>query len=410
MRRTRFPLSAALGPCLAMLLCAGAGPSTAADDAALVKRLESLGAKVELADDDTSRVIGVVIVNGSKAPPADVAACGRLSGLRKLQVADCRGVDDETVRALVGLQHLESLSLTNTTITDAAVETIATAFPDLVELDLSSNPNLTGAALKWIAGLQKLERLGLMQNRFNDLNTRRLARLPTLESLDLRGNMEAGDLTLDVLGKLPHLRALKHRSTTVTDEGIERLAASPSLTSLLAQDFSIISAAGPALGRIKTLESLEIFRCQGFGSAGVTALGPLKKLVRLTLRDLPEVDDAALTVLADLPALERLYLHEIGSVGDAGLARLAAVQGLEVLDVWRLPNMTDATVALIAALPNLRELSIRETGVTAACLERILEMPRLQSLTFQDNGPIPDAIRAKVTARKWKKLDLGPAR
>jgi hypothetical protein len=310
------------------------------------------------------------------------------------------------VQGLVGLQKLHTLALTNTSITDAAVETIAAAFPGLVDLDLSSNTNLTGAALKWIAGLGKLERLGLLQNRFNDLNTRRLRNLKELQVLDLRGNMEAGDMTLDVLGKMPKLRAVKHRSTVVTDDGIERLAASRSLAALLAQDFDITSAAGPALARIRTLESLEIFRCQGFGDEGVLALAPLP-LERLTLRDLPEVGDAGLAVLDDLPTLQRLYLHELASVGDAGLAHLGAAKRLVVLDLWSLPRVTDATIAVIAGLPALEELSIRETGVTDAGLAKLAALPGLRSLTFKDNGPISEATRAAVTARKWKKLDLG---
>ena len=302
---------------------------------------------------------------------------------------------------------LDTLALTNSSLTDAAVETIATSFPNLVDLDLSSNANMTGAALKWIARLDRLERLGLLQNRFNDLNTRRLSKLPALEVLDLRGNMEAGDMTLDVLGKLPKLRALKHRSTAVTDDGIERLAASGSLAAVLMQDFAITNAAGPALARIGTLESLEIFRCQGFGSDGVRALAPLKKLGRLTLRDLPEVSDTGLAVLADLPALERLTLHELASVGDDGLRHLGTVTGLESLDIWSLPKMTDATVDVIARLPALKELSLRETGVSDAGLAKIAALPGLESLTFKNNGPISPATREKLEARTWKKLDLG---
>jgi Leucine-rich repeat (LRR) protein len=290
------------------------------------------------------------------------------------------------------------------------VATIAASFPGLVDLDLSSNTNLTGAALRSIAGLGKLQRLNLMQCRFNDIHTRRLAKLPELEVVDLRGNMEAGDLTLDVLGKLPKLRALKHRSSTVTDDGIERLAASGSLASLLAQDFVITDAAGPALARIGSLDSLEIFRCQGFGSEGVLALAPLKKIERLTLRDLPNVGDAGLAVLGQLPALKRLYLHELASVGDAGLAHLAQAKSVAVLDLWSLPQVTDASAAVIAALPGLKELSIRETGITAASLEKLAALPGLQSLTFKDSGPIPADLRAKLAARKWKKLDLGSAK
>ena len=393
----------------AWLACALACPLAKGDDAAVVERLESLGATIEFSAGDARRVVGVAIADGSKVTAEDVTACGRLAGLRKLEIENCRSLDDAAVQALVGLQDLDTLALTNTSLTDAAVETIAGAFPNLVDLDLSSNTNMTGSAMKWIAGLEKLERLGLLQNRFNDLNTRRLGKLKDLQVLDHRGNMEAGDMTLEVLGKLPKLKALKHRSTVVTDAGIERLAASGSLESLLAQDFAITSAAGPALARIRTLESLEIFRCQGFGDEGVLALADLP-LSRLTLRDLPDVGDAGLAALDRLASLKRLYLHELASVGDAGLAHLANAKAVEVLDIWSLPRMTDASIAVIAGLPALKELSIRETGVTDAGLAKLAALPGLQSLTFKDNGPVSEATRAALAARKWKKLDLGAAK
>ncbi|MFM8436368.1 MAG: hypothetical protein ACKOBP_13720 [Planctomycetia bacterium] len=389
------------------VLCGIGGTPSLADDAVVLERLAEVGAKTSFADGDARHMTEIVVADGSQLTTADIAAIGRLPGLRKLQIHNCRTLDDAAVESLVRLEHLDTLALTNSSLTDAAVETIARAFPDLVDLDLSSNANLTSAALKWISGLQNLERLGLLQNRFNDLYTRRLAKLQALEVLDLRGNMEAGDMTLDVLGKLPKLRALKHRSTAVTDDGIERLAASRSLTALLLQDFAITDAAGPALARIGTLESLEVFRCQGFGSEGVRSLASLKNLGRLTLRDLPEVSDAGLAVLADLPALERLTLHELASVGDEGLRHLAAVKGLEVLDIWSLPKMTDATIDVIATLPALKELSLRETGVTDAGLAKLAALPALESLTFKDNGPLTPATREKLAARKWKKLDLG---
>ena len=381
------------------------------DDAAVLRRLDALGRNaVTYATDADRRLTEIAVVAGAELTPEDLAAFAGLAGLRSLQIQNCRSLDDTAVEALKGLAGLETLAITNSSITDAAVATIAASFPGLVDLDLSSNTNLTGAALRSIAGLGKLQRLNLMQCRFNDIHTRRLAKLPELEVVDLRGNMEAGDLTLDVLGKLPKLRALKHRSSTVTDDGIERLAASGSLASQLAQDFVITDAAGPALARIGSLDSLEIFRCQGFGSEGVLALAPLKKIERLTLRDLPNVGDAGLAVLGELPALKRLYLHELASVGDAGLAHLAQAKSVAVLDLWSLPQVTDASAAVIAALPGLKELSIRETGITAASLEKLAALPGLQSLTFKDSGPIPADLRAKLAARKWKKLDLGSAK
>jgi Leucine-rich repeat (LRR) protein len=174
------------------------------------------------------------------------------------------------------------------------------------------------------------------------------------------------------------------------------------------QDFVITNESGPHLAKLSKLSSLEVFRCQGFGTEGVLALAELP-LTRLTLRDLPDIGDPALAVLGKLPQLKRLYLHELASVGDEGLRQLAEAKELEVLDIWSLPRMTDASIDVIAGLPNLKELSIRETGVTEASVEKIAAMPKLQSLTFKNNGPLSAGNAAKLTAKKWAKLDLGSA-
>ena len=396
----------------AFLLSAGgrfaAAQPAAADVSAAKTRVESLGKDAKYKLDGDGRLTEISIEDGAELTADDVAGFGGLADLRSLKILNCRVLNDTMVDQLTGLKNLDTLALTNSAITDAGVEKIVQAFPNLVELDLSSNTNMTGAAMKQIASLGKLETLTLLQNRFNDLNTRRLSKMPQLRTLDLRGNMEAGDMTLEVVGKLPQLTALKHRSTAVTDAGLAGLAESKTLESLLMQDFVITNESGPHLAKLSKLSSLEVFRCQGFGTDGVLALAGLP-LTRLTLRDLPAVGDPALAVLAKLPRLKRLYLHELASVGDEGLRQLAAEKDLEVLDIWSLPKMTDASIAVIAALPNLKELSIRETGVTEASAEKIAAMPKLQSLTFKNNGPLSAENAAKLTGRKWNKLDLGGA-
>lgn len=394
---------------LVMLVMLGlpCGVATAQSAVAAAKqRLDSLGKTAKYTIDAAGTITEITIQDGADLTGEDMAIFGRLADLKALKILNCRVLNDAMVDQLQGLKTLDTLALTNSALTDAGVKTIVDSFPNLVELDLSSNTNMTGSALKLIAGLEKLERLTLLQNRFNDLHTRRLSKMPGLRSLDLRGNMEAGDMTLKVAGKLPHLTALKHRSSAVTDEGLAGLAVSQTLESLLAQDFVITSASGQHLAKLPKLSSLEIFRCQGFGTEGVQALAGLP-LTRLTLRDLPNISDPALEVLAKLPRLKRLYLHELASVGDEGLKQLAAAKELEVLDIWSLPQMTDATIDVIASLPNLKELSIRETGVTEASTAKIAEMPKLQTLTFKNNGPLSKENAARFTARKWTKLDLG---
>jgi hypothetical protein len=393
-----------------LLFIFGASAAAMAADPAAVAaakaRVDAIKSGASYETEGGDGLTSITIPDASSVGGEDIALFGRLLGLTKLHILNCRSLDDEMVASLARLSSLRSLALTNTAITDSAVNTIAASFPELTELDLSSNTGLTGAAMKSIASLGKLEQLILVQTRFNDLHTRRLKNLPNLRVLDLRGNMEAGDMTLGIVGGLPSLAAFKHRSTIVSDAGLAELSTSTTLRSLLAQDFAISSESGPHLAAIASLESLEIFRCQGFGSAGVLALAPLDKLNRLTLRDLPEVDDSALAVLSELPSLKRLYLHELPSIGDRGIAHLAAAKNLQVLDIWALPQMTDASIAALAAIPSLKELSIRETGMTEACLDAIAAFPNLVSLTFH-NGNVSPALAARLAAKKFKKLDLG---
>jgi hypothetical protein len=267
---------------------------------------------------------------------------------------------------------------------------------------------MTNSVLKVICELSKLERLTLVQNRFSDLGTSHLSKLENLRVLDIRGNMEASDMTMAIIGTLPKLAALKHRSTAVSDFGMQDLAQTKTLSSLLIQDFDVSGQTGQHLAAIETLTQLEVFRCQRFDSEGVLALKGMK-LTRLTLRDLPMVDDYGMEVFADLPELKRLYLHELESVGDDGLKNLESLKSLEQLDIWSVPQMTDATIDVIATLPNLKELSIRTTDVTDTAVDKLLAMPSLRSLTFKENGLVTAEGLEKLSSKEWDKLDIGAA-
>lgn len=367
------------------------------------KRIEEIGGSVKLAEGEITQVL---FDDCSNVGEADVELIGGLSKLQKLQFENYRVLNDDTVAKLAKLQSLTSLSITNTVITDATVDFIVSTFPKLTELDLSSNTNMTPGALDKIAKLSGLKTLVLVQNRFNEISTLSLEDLKQLKVLDLRGNMEAGNLTMEVVAGLPELTAFKHRSNIVGDDGMEKFAASGKLESLLIQDFLITGQSGPHLAKLAKLKQLEIFRCQAFDSQGVLALKGMG-LERLTLRGLPAVDDSAMDVLKDLPKLKKLYLHELESVSDSGLANLSSLPSLELLDIWSVSKLTDATIDVITKLPNLRELTLRGTGVTDAAVEKILAMPKLQALTMKENGSVTEVALKKLESKKWTKLDIG---
>ena len=378
-----------------------------ADDVKTAKsRLDALGSRTKYTPKAGDILTEIVIQDGSNLTADDLALFGKLSDLEKLQIFNCRTLNDEMAAKLGGLKGLTSLAMTNSVINDVTVEMIVKSFPNLTDLDLSSNTNMTNGVVKIVSELDKLQRLTLVQNQVNDIGAQRLSKLQELRTLDLRGNMEAGDMALEVVAELPKLTGFKHRSTAVTDSGLEYLSRNQTLDSLLMQDFGITDQSGPHLAKLGKLTQLEVFRCQGFGTDGVLAFKGMS-LTRLTLRDLPNIDDRAMEVFDGLPKLRRLYLHELASVGDSGLKHLAALKSLELLDIWTVPQMTDSTVDVIATLPNLKELSIRATGVTDATIEKLLGMPSLQSLTFKENGSVTAEGLKKLAAKKWSKLDVG---
>jgi len=385
---------------------ARAATAKAEDVEAAKKLLDAWGANAKYAILPGGVMTEIVIQDGSALSAENIALFGKLTDLEKLQIFSFRSLNDEMAKQLAGLKNLTTLALTNSVINDPTVEMIAKSFPKLTDLDLSSNTNLTNSILRVICGMSQLQRLTLVQDRFNDLGTSHLSKLGNLRSLDLRGNMEAGDMTMEVIAALPKLTSLKHRSTAVTDVGMEYLARSKSLDSLLMQDFAVTNLTGQHLAKLDKLTQLEVFRCQGFGPDGVLALKGMK-LTRLTLRDLPMVDDQAMEVFADLPELKRLYLHEIPSITDNGFKHLAHLKSLELLDIWTVPEMTDASLETIAKLPKLKELAIKTTGVTGAAVDTLVAMPNLQSLTFRENGMVTAEGLKKLSGRKFLKLDIG---
>jgi Leucine-rich repeat (LRR) protein len=381
------------------------GTAKPEDVATAKKRLTEIGAGAKFVE-KAGMLSEIAIQDGANVTTDDMILFGKLTDLQKLQILNCRALNDEMAAHLLGLKQLTGLAITNSIISDASVEAIVKSFPNLTDLDLSSNTNMTNQILKLLVDLKKLQRLTLVQNRFNELNTRQLAKMPELRAIDLRGNMDAGDMTLEIVSKLPKLTALKHRSNVISDSGMEYLSNATELDSLLIQDFKITSQSGMHLAKLKKLTQLEIFRCQAFGSEGVLALKGLG-LQRLTLRDLPDVNDQATEVFTDLPKLMKLYLHELGSLSDEGLKNLAALQSLELLDIWSISAMSDATVEVIAKLPNLKELGIRSTSITDASIDKLLAMPKLQSLTLKDNASVSAEGVKKLSSRKWTKLDTG---
>ena len=342
----------------------------------------------------------IKFTDGSALDETAITLFAKQSYLETLHIANYRELNDASVAKLTGLKKLKTLGLTNCSITDAAIKLIAETFPDLVSLDISSNTRLTDAATAHIAKLEKLEVLLLIFCDLSEFGILNINQLPKLRVLDIRANMQVGDSGLGALAELPSLRSLKHRSTAVTDNGIEALTAAKGLDSLFIQDFAITGQSGQYLRQMEKLTSLEIFRCENFDSSGVVELKGLK-LNRLTLRGIP-VDDVGMEVFRELPTLKRLYLHELPSVSDVGMLNIGYLKDLEILDVWDVP-LSDKSMVTIAKLSALKTLTLRETNITDAGLGFLLGLPKLESLKLDGNANVtPTGIQKLRDAKRFK--------
>ena len=144
-------------------------------------RIAELGSKSKSTPKDGPLLTEIVIQDGSNVTTDDLALFGKLSDLKKLQIFNCRTLNDEMAAKLSELKDLTSLALTNTAITDATVQMIVKSFPNLTELDLSSNTNMTNSVVKIVSELGKLQRLTLVQNQVNDIGAnKRLSKLKEL--------------------------------------------------------------------------------------------------------------------------------------------------------------------------------------------------------------------------------------
>jgi len=341
----------------------------------------------------------ITFTNGSQLAPEMFDLFAQQADLTLLSVIDYRGLNDAVVAKLTGLKKLRRLRLTNSGITDVAVKTIAEAFPDLIELDISYNSLLTDAATVDIGKLEKLEILGLLYCNFSDFGILNIVGLSKLRALDIRGNMRIGDGGMDALTFLPALRSLKHRSPAVSNSGIRSLSQSPVLSDLEIWDMQITGQAGEHLARMEKLTQLQICRCESFDSTGVLALGGLK-LTRLTLRNLP-IDDSALEVFKELPTIKLLFFQELASITDEGMENLSHLKELERLEIVEV-DITDKSLETISKLENLKTLVLRGTKVTDAGLELLLKLPKLEKVTLRDNtGVTPAMIRKLREAEKF---------
>jgi len=255
----------------------------------------------------------------------DLRSSGRMAGTSVRFGPNWQG-SEKLVGLLSRIHDLNSVSLEDTRLGDAAMETIS-ELPRLRWLYLG-NSRVTGKGLARLDNLQQLQHLSLRNLPLKDDEFLQLPPLASLQALGLDGTRITND-GLKHLADFPGLRTLWLDRTQITSEGFVELSSLKDLAVLYASETKISGPGLAELRKLPQLRSISLKRCQ-LAPEDLDRLSGLEQLDMLGL-DHTNVTDEHLVHLTNLPKLRTLWLSQLQDVTDDSVEHLQQFTSLRTL-------------------------------------------------------------------------------
>jgi hypothetical protein len=281
-------------------------------------------------------------------------------------------------------------------ITDAGVRHLA-RLPSLQHLDLSGT-GMTDAGMQVLRDLPQLRTLSLASIRVTESGIGVLAHCDQLEHLNLWASAEIGDAAVRALaGK----RNLRHLTIALSDAGLPLLDELPVFKSWHGGEAELglvghkslpnhLSLRGTftdtGLRHLRGLDGLFSLDITG-GNRAMTAAGlePLISLTHLAALSVDAKDDW-MPYLAQMPHLRALEAQDT-TAGDEGFVALSRSQSIEYIWGRRCHNLRKRGFMALAAMPALRGLSVSCLNVDDEGISTLPAFPALKELMPMD---VPD--------------------
>jgi hypothetical protein len=207
--------------------------------------------------------------------------------------------------------------------------------PNLLSLgadgELSNN-----AAMKHIAAIPRLRRLRAQGTVATDEGFEALSRSKTLEFLWGRECPNLGSRGFLALSTMPALRGLGVSCKRVDDAALSALPRFPALQELTPID--VQDSGFRHVGGCARLERLTCMYCRETTDAATEHIARLP--LRYYYAGLTRITDRSLEVLGRMPTLEQIELYECNGVTDAGLVFIALLPRLREVHLDSLPGVT----------------------------------------------------------------------
>jgi hypothetical protein len=278
---------------------------------------------------------------------------------------------DEALAALEGKPALHRL-IVGARTTDAGAARLrnfpALAAPGTLDsfLSLSSARTLTDEALAHVGTLKGVFALDVHMSVFGSPHytargVAHLAGMAALEALNFHGHL-ATDAVLQEIARVPRLRSLHCQDIVSGDEGFA------------------------ALGRCETLQALGARTCARLGARGLAAIARLPRLSHLSAGG-PRLTDEGWAPIAQAQAL--IDLGPIMS-RDGAFEYIGKIPRLERLANMYNRSSGDGATRHLRGHATLTQYSAFGTQITDESLRMLADLPRLESLDFENCAWITD--------------------
>lgn len=243
---------------------------------------------------------------------------------------------DQGLRGLAGLDGLFSLSFFGHAQAFSA-EGLA-VLEELPNLGFLGCPGdrCDDDAMRWIARIPALRMLMAQGAVATDEGFRALSRSSTLEYLWGRECPNLTGTGFRALATMPALQGLAVSCKQVDDDALGTLPEFPSLVDLLPMDLG--DEGFRHVGHCRNLEKLWCMYCRDTGDAATGHIAGLE--LELYYAGKTRITDRSLEILGRMESLQQVELWEIAGITDAGIAALAKLPNLREVSVEGSPNVT----------------------------------------------------------------------
>lgn len=278
---------------------------------------------------------------------------------------DLRGTaaTDDSLPVLSPLTRLRSLHLDGLPVTDSGISALIGFKGPLASLNLR-DCSIGDSAMETLAGIRTLRAIRMSGDSgatsVSDDGIAKLAALPQLKVLALDG-LWISTTGLEALLSAESLEELYLKSTLVDDDSMAVAAKFPNLKKLRISKTQVSNTGLQHLAVCQKLEELDLSENSLLDNAGMIHVGAMKAMKKLNLWRVA-VSDAGIAHLEPLTRMEWLNLDNT-QLSDAGLPALKGMTSLTFLHLGS-TSISDTGLPLLAHLTSLKDLKVTRTAVT----------------------------------------------